>query len=150
MISILKFEIAKLLKEKGFDLPARYYYEEALTTQIDSETKETSGAFGWEKGEVNLNVGVFQNNNTMTDFSGNHWYMCAAPSIAEVVMWLYETHGIWINVYRYKDHAADVNDDYMFRSNYTKLREFKTPEEAYEAAIIYTLNNLIEKINTKI
>ena len=66
-----------------------------------------------------------------------------APTIAEVVMGLYEKYGIWISVYQYKDHAADVNDDYMFRSNYTKIREYKTPKEAYEAAIEYTLKHLI-------
>ena len=66
-----------------------------------------------------------------------------APTITEVVMWLYEKYGIWISVYQYKDHAADVNDDYMFRSNYTKIREYKTPKEAYEAAIEYTLKHLI-------
>lgn len=69
----------------------------------------------------------------------------AAPTIAEVVMWLYEKHGIWISVFN-----DDVNFFWMGIVLNTKerlrdgnAREFNSPTEAYEAGIEYTLNNLI-------
>ncbi len=67
------------------------------------------------------------------------------PTIAEAVMWLYEKHGIWISVWRYRDYAADCNDDYSFKHNYSGSTTFKTPTEAYSSAILYILNNLVCK-----
>jgi hypothetical protein len=74
--------------------------------------------------------------------------MPVETTIADVVMMLYEKHGIWIWVKPYKDHAADNNDPYFFQMNVWKKgitisKEFNSPTEAYEAAIEYTLNNLI-------
>lgn len=66
-----------------------------------------------------------------------------SPTIAEVVMWLHNKHNIWISVYKYKDHAADVNDNIVFRGHYTKFKDFNSPTEAYEAAINYVLTKLI-------
>ena len=117
MTTVVNFELAKLLEQKGFDDESAYYYN--------------------EKGEMLFDKDFPSWQSTKPD----SYY--DAPTIAEVCMWLYEKHNIWVNVYLYKDHAADVNDDYMFRSNYTKIWEYKTPEQAYEAAIEYVLNNMI-------
>ena len=111
------FETAKLLREKGFDNESEHYYD--------------------EKGDMLFDTYFPSLQPTKPDVYYDN------PTIAEVVMWLYEKHGIWVNVYEYKDHAADVNDDYVFRSNRTKLMEFNSPTEAYQAAITYTLNKLI-------
>ena len=59
----------------------------------------------------------------------------SAPTIADVVMWIYNTHRIWISPYQYRDHAADANDEFVFRTHQTGMQEFKSPIEAYEAAI---------------
>ena len=90
-----------------------------------------------------------------------------APTIAEVVMWLYEKHGIWIAVNRvvigsdewdYSYIISYLPKEYEFEKRRSKhlveIQSFKegvgsyhgawyTPTEAYEAAIKYTLNNLI-------
>ena len=113
------FETAKLLKEKGF------------------EQKIISYNYYLPNGNQ-VNFKYVANNKNYRDYS---FY---SPTIAETIMWLYEKHRIWINVYQYKDHAADVNDDYVFRSNYTKIKEYNSPTEAYEEAIEYTLKNLIK------
>lgn len=74
--------------------------------------------------------------------------MSVNPTIAEVVIWLYEKHGIWIGV------ICDVGNDllFTFKIYSTKIGEercivngnmYESPTEAYEAAIEYTLNNLI-------
>lgn len=119
MTEPVNFEIAKLLKEKGFDSPCRFLYK--------SEK-------GWEEG-----IGVDYNWNSFDSYS--------APTIGKVVMWLYEKHGIWISVdMLFEEHQTGFwytvreskKDDFAVQSN-----EYSTISEAYEAAIEYTLNNLI-------
>ncbi len=69
----VSFELAKLLKEKGFDLNHEYM------VFTFSETEK------YPEGELFLK-----------------------PTIAEVVMWLYEKHEIWIGV------ICDVGNDLLF------------------------------------
>lgn len=70
-------------------------------------------------------------------------------TIADVVMWLYEKHGIWI----YIKPILDEDGEWIFRgyiklmTNY-KAKEYQVkllrqPTEAYEAAIKYCLTKLI-------
>lgn len=114
----VSFEISKLLKEKEFDEPCYYYYY-----------------------NDKLNVSSKDNWNNFNGYS--------APTIAEVVMWLYEKHGIWVSV----DNLIDGNFYFSHRdakaSNYASRKGcneygYKTPVEAYEAVIEYTLENLIK------
>lgn len=107
------FELAKLLKEKGFNKPCKMYYH-------------TGGILKRER------VGWLNE-------------ICEAPTIAEVVMWLYEKHGIWISVNRESESgvfffSVDKDKGDFF---YDKGDDFNSPTEAYEAAIEYTLKNLI-------
>lgn len=114
----IKFEIAKLLKEKGFDLPMEKYYVDKNTC-VNSLPAKIDGTYP-------------TNNDLIMDW-------CSAPTIAEVVMWLYEKHEIWIEV------SAD-NDCEKFQyviSDECSEYNCKSPTEAYEAAIEYTLKNLI-------
>lgn len=74
-------------------------------------------------------------------------------NISEVIMWLYEKHGIWIsvktikwnyeyntirfnyNVYKFNDKSpSDIIDT---------VYDFNSPKEAYLAAIEYTLTKLV-------
>jgi hypothetical protein len=145
----VSFEIAKLLKEKGFDMPTQRYYEHALTSKKDLETNNYTGSFGWEKGETNLQYGFFRNNGGMADLTNENWYMCSAPIIAEVVMWLYEKHGIWINPQPFVKRDGfvvwlfDIFKDNFIIEQLQPSKGVTTPIEAYEAAIKYTLKKLI-------
>jgi len=138
----VSFELAKLLKEKGFDIPTKKYYEYALKSKKDKENGY-SGSFGWKKGELNLQSDYFQN-NSKSDFTSEMWYMCSSPTITEVVMWLYEKHGIWITVTSISQESWQCH---MTRKGDSLgkcyLEDFYTPTEAYEAAIEYVLNNLV-------
>lgn len=112
----VNFEIAKLLKEKGFDNPCENRYNEL------GELTAT---------KLGMNM---QPNNYSDSYS--------APTIAETVMWLYEKHGIWISVDPENDtdtwfHTVSHNKSETVFGDYT------SPTEAYEAAIEYVLNNLI-------
>lgn len=67
-----------------------------------------------------------------------------APTIAEVVMWLYEKHGIWIQAMIYRRNPNDfIGGVYYGQLENYFTKPYNTPTEAYEAAIEYVLNNLI-------
>jgi hypothetical protein len=112
MNTLINFEIAKLLKEKGFDIEKQNFYN--------------------SHGQLNTDI---------EDFFIPRY---EAPTIAEVVMWLYEKHGIWITV-------TSVSQE-SWQCHMTKkgdslgkcyLEDFYTPTEAYEAGVEYVLKNLI-------
>ena len=112
----VSFEIAKVLKEKGFNIPQLYFY-------ID-------GDISWK----------VDNTRCRNQIEGEY----AAPTITEVVMWLYEKHGIWITVTSISQESWQCH---MCRKGDSLgkcyLEDFYTPTEAYESAIEYTLKNLI-------
>lgn len=119
----VNFEIAKLLKDKGFEgtkSPLWYYKDGTLN---ETPTVGYEGLKCW---------------NTWEATQGVRW---DAPTIAEVVMWLHEKHGIWIGVTKYKNHVTDVNDDCYFTPDNGR-HIYKTPTEAYEARINFTLENI--------
>jgi hypothetical protein len=123
MNKTVDFSIAKLLKEKGFDELCKLCVEDG------------------DERPLPFNCG-----NTIHRNSLHPYY--SAPTIAEVVMWLYEKYGIWIEVNGWIDQP--VGDEIWkncFQSfvngDATDVRFFKTPTEAYKAAIEYTLENLI-------
>jgi hypothetical protein len=118
----VKFELAKLLKEKGFDEVCQQWYS--------------------------VEGGLYYQD----EFDNNRGFIpvceCEAPTIAEVVMWLYEKHGIWISV---EQNTYENKFDYLITQRkidswYVKSNDeqvFNSPTKAYEAAIEDTLNNLL-------
>ena len=72
------FEISQLLKEKGFNEPCQYL-RVGGSYRINFE----------KEGEL------FNNKYPSTQIP-NDWCLC--PTIADVVIWLYEKHDIWITV----------------------------------------------------
>ena len=132
----VKSPLAKLLKEKGFDVPVRNYYllkEEGnyLHEGFEDNYWGDNRIVNWNKDVVGIKP-----------FEG----FISAPTIAEVVMWLYEKYDIWIWV-----EAKGDNWNYFLSTKtkpaYASFRSYNmyyhSPTEAYEAAIKYTLNNLI-------
>lgn len=70
-------------------------------------------------------------------------------TIAEVVMWLYEKHGVWIEV-SLNQFSKPKDLQWMYSIVFTEdctyshsPKSYNSPTEALEAAIIYTLNKLI-------
>lgn len=120
MSPLVKFEIAKLLKERGFDEPCRFVHDT------------------WDNIKDWLEGGDGEHRNSHKN--GSVYY--SAPTIAEVVMWLYEKHGIWI--------ACNISPDFETFSCYVvnkkigyDTEEFNSPTEAYSQAIEYVIKNLI-------
>lgn len=119
-------EQAKWLKEKEFDLPTYAYY---------------SG--------LNFYTGEYKNHSQTTIGDTPMHKMLigytSAPEQWQVVEWLRVNHGIWIYVVgggnnRYYPMYQDKNQ-YKLALDLDKF--YDTPQEAYEAAIEYTLNNLL-------
>ena len=120
----ISFEIAKLLKEKGFDEGCRARYG-------------TAGSFSYEKYEIES--GGCEIHNAIL-----------APTIQMVMKWLRHVHGLHIAIlwdcgaYIGKDsfcyHISDMNN--YENKGWYKIG-FESYEEACEAAIRYCLENLI-------
>lgn len=166
----VNFELAKLLKEKEIYIPAFHYYEnEVLKEPYLENGSSTDTEFRVELSDLKEYF--------------NEWSKkISAPTIAEVVMWLYEKHGIWIESTMGKDHTGvwfdwdifstitprkdDVfgeegveyedspNEKWLnYDTTYSSMidehfatmdkKSCSSPAEAYEAAIEYTLKNLL-------
>ena len=131
----VKFEIAKLLKESTW-VEYKYCYDpndETKTLQTWSDNIKSSTNERLER-------------------------LISAPTIAEVVMWFYEKHGIWISVecdcyaqlwFSKLSVASEKNwDNIDLRHEIISAakkfpNEHTSPTEAYEEAITYCLNNLL-------
>ena len=109
----VNFEIAKLLKEKGFDKRCLHLWHYNGSDCISMPNKNSEN-FGY-----------------------------SAPTIAQVVMWLYEKHGIWIAPKK----AMGMNKWFpqIYKGDDLIISEIITnsPTEAYEAAIEHCLTNII-------
>lgn len=127
----VSFEIAKLLKEKGFNLYCTWSY---WKTELTSETP----GYALEDGTTSQ--------ENYYDFE--RYY---APTIAEVVMWLYEKYEIWLRVtpIPYSDNITHWRWEYMStnyatrNSGWKKVKDHMSPTEAYSEAIKYCLTKLL-------
>ena len=115
-----------------------------------------------------MNIPVSKAISDLLNQKGYNWIQgFLQDEIADVVMWIYEKHGIWINVcpiiieYNYTKDC--INFTYLITKLKTYLENGKmygnddkgifsnsyyydSPTEAYEAAIEYTLNNFINGV----
>jgi len=119
MNTTIDFVNAKLLKEKGYMLPCSNWYNFAGLLVKFSSIQNVS------------------NDKRFPTYS--------APIIADVVMWLYEKHGIWINVSRYFNIDRELfSGNIHTKDNKTKsINDKNTPAEAYIEGISYSLKKFI-------
>ena len=113
----VSFETAKLLKEKGFNEPTYYDYDE--------EEKR------W-----------FQEVLVCHNSEGG----IACPTLQMAMKWLRDIHGLFIHIDVIREAScwtADIQDIKNDVAVYPVKEEFPGYEEACEAAIKYCLENLI-------
>ena len=126
------FEVAKLLKEKGFNYEVRTYY------QFDSETKETELIHDDRLDTPNL-------------WSGDYY---SAPTHQMAMDWLREIHNKHCDInydidldwfFQIMDLKETVEYDYPETKYYHTENEtgFNTYEDAVESALKYCLTELI-------
>jgi len=123
----VSFEVAKLLKEKGFDEDCHAYWN--LTT----ETKTP---------KIGLSVSSKNWNYKWNPIP----FPISAPTLQMAMKWLREVHKIHITIYPYGEYQCDnyqfdiyKNKKYLF----SRDEGYMTNEQACEAAIKYCLENLI-------
>ena len=130
MNTAVNFELAKWLKEKEFDLKVRSMYCEK---KLHEDTNS--------KGNYNDVIWVRTWRKSPYDDT------VSAPTIAEVIMWLYEKHGIWIGVIKHTKNGLKCFNPYIDNTSVKTdlfFNDYDFPTEAYEAAIHYIKeNNLI-------
>ena len=134
----VSYEMAKLLKEKGFDELCPTFYE------ID---EPNSGPKYSEK------LGWFLHNSY--DYSDRHGKMIiSAPTLQMAMKWLREVHNVFIDISSRFSKNADKDVCLLYsckklintyKSSYEIIEdgEWLNYEEACEAAIKYCLENLI-------
>ena len=123
----VNFDIAKLLKDKEF-----------IDKNMYGEVRLSQPKFYDNNGVIHNIKDAFEK----TELNLRECYN--APTIAEVVMWLYEKHSIWIYIkqgYKWEWYIETVANHPELKYN-DGLED--SPTEAYEEAIIYTLENLIQ------
>ena len=122
----VSFEVAKLLKENGFDVSCRVFYK-------DSQ------------------AGLYEFKNAPKAYKDKLFEPCfLAPSLYMAMKWLREVYGIFIAI---NNNDLDFNwqcydlinrgstlDPKILSESYAG---YKTYEEAVEAALKYSLENLI-------
>lgn len=123
----VSFEVAKLLKEKGFNWDCITYY-------VNSEPNDIKYSM------------LFENNNTWED------RCCSAPTHQMAYKWLREVHKVHISIYPFNRELPVIDEFYYtcdIATNELSSKEghlrgvWKTYEEAVEVALKYTLENLI-------
>ena len=161
----VSFKIAKPLKEVGFDKPCLSFYFE------DGQFSENvfRGTVGMDYGspfEVEFSelLGNW-NDKFLMKKNGDRCFGCdkskgyfetfSAPTIAEVVMWFYEKHGVQLFLdYTYYDGFhygvkwVRSNGDYgqIWRDNDGETADGGDSwAEAYELAFEYFLSNLLKQ-----
>lgn len=128
----VSFEVAKLLKEKGFNEPCYGFY-------------------GWEFDENDKEEIYFSRwtNSAHDNHFPDEYLMCAAPTHQMAVRWLRETHKLFIEVSPILNFEKEIVegyrcymdsfDDRCMESNTI----FVSYEEATEAAIKYALGQAL-------
>ena len=147
----VSFEIAKLLKEKGFKEWCRCCYGVAVLHNGEdiSFDEECELRDEGRENEIEYVEGgtfyYFNCNNG--DEDTNVW---AAPTLQMAMKWLREVHSLYLDIVTSFSQdgicytfSCSNTMDLIQGTNGTSYHEYQTYEEACEAAIKYCLKNLI-------
>ncbi len=147
----VNFEVAKLLKEKGFDGPCYKVWE----SHGDSQT--LVGASWFAEGETVVNresVDAAAKQYAYEYNLNNNVEGYLAPTLQMVMKWLREVHNLhccidydfvleWYCQITSLKETVEYDDLEMKHYHPDKVNSFSSPEEACEVAIKYCLENLI-------
>ena len=121
----VSFPLAKLLNSIGF----KEYCSSGYT--------KTGDRYFHQSGDIRNGQSYYNGRY----YTGGEFY-CSAPTAADVVMWLYKNHKIWISV----DPEIDTNTWFhtiTHNKSETVFGNYSTLTEAYEKGIEHVINNLI-------
>lgn len=159
-------ETAKLLKEKGFDISVSRYYnaDGAIIVNFEESNGEAEYYFDADSFNENWNDGRVIDKNNMScwgcGIGDKYFEPFSAPTQALVCKWLMQVHKIFIEIHACYDYHFQYaignwrryEPEKTIRTGYVVLgetffdtysKEFPSPEETTEQAIVYILNNLL-------
>lgn len=131
--SHVKFETAKLLKDKGFDWKVFHFYDG--DGHLMHREGDCYSLYNW-------------NYPTKDEYASQY---CSAPTQQMACRWLREEHGLFIEIMCGEDGGnvwydydiLPVGKDAPIIPESDGLITYNEPEEAIEAALQYCLTNLI-------
>ncbi len=147
----VSFEVAKLLKEKGFDESTIFVYYDFLPSSLcfPNEKRKMGALDLFYYDETTQVNNSFNNSMPIPKYISGGVY--SAPTIQMTMKWLREVHNIHIEV----GLQENINEDkFQYRVKLfnpktstwvlnAKVHNWNTYEDACEAAIKYCLENLI-------
>lgn len=151
------FEVSKLLKEKGFRQKTLcFFFEDGEFRQnllVETTGMDYGSKFTTEYSELNEDW----NNGFLTKKDGsrcfgcnkNKGYLetCSSPTHTLAIKWIRENFGVHIFTdFGIGWEAIIIPVGYIGKGTFPELGQisnYSTPEEALEAALLYTLKNLI-------
>lgn len=132
---LISFETGKLAKEKGFNIPCKYFYKEKYINTIEYE--------------------VVHDGHLEANWNENFKYSpaeCSAPTQSLLQKWLRELHGVDIHItrnkpsyreYRVEIYKVDNTPNYIYfqinEENSKFCKWFDDYEEALEASLLEAL-----------
>lgn len=130
MNTSVTFPIAKLLKEKGFDVVTKDYFDLSNVFTKDRQTISEIYSHNWNARYSNKEC-------TKKEF-------ISAPAVSKVIMWLYEEHDIWVQPKRIakKEFICFYTGSNMCEIQVNGI--YDSPTKAALAAIEHTLITLIK------
>ena len=145
----VSFEVAKLLKEKGFGVPCNYYYREKEYVEALNKNRESLGlSERFEEGSVGEQLNK-QHKGRLVN-RNQYDTTTSRPTQALAIKWIRENFDIHLWIIPYDDNelsqtlyewkCIDKKDDWNDIEGY---EYFHSSEEATEAALLHTLKNLI-------
>ena len=136
----VSFELAKLLKEKGFDSECRYVYNndgEKIAAQIFTEGESVVSNYDIER--------IGKTNGWINYLQETYAFLC--PTLQMAMKWLRKVHNLFIEpYYTVFGFRASVTDTKTENTVYTQADEdgyYASPELSCESIIRYCLENLI-------
>ena len=135
----VSFEIAKKLKEKGFecDHPFAMYSEEGVFYDLCTSAKYITSASGFKC-------------RCYYDYEDFDEHDCVAPTISQVLKWLREEKKLFVEIfmyhscYLYEIYNTEIYDvDFTQKSEKYSEEEYASYEQAALAGIEYAIDNLL-------
>ena len=139
---IVSFETAMLLKEKGFNEPCSYYYEDDELYKL-----------GYYHGE---GTGFVRNNSPIDGRFLCEEMQCTAPTQSLAQKWLRDNHNMCVNpslTSRWKGinyiitidkviSDSEIEIAFVVDSNNKEIKKYETYEEALEEGLINCLKSI--------
>ena len=133
---LVSYDIAVMLKEKGFDWDTRYFYQNDVTHPFSPES-----GFVSKVNDIVLGYYIDGRNGTQ-DLNHNSEYSTSTPSLSLAAKWLRDVHNINVDVfYNPEQDTYETHIKYQGNTNYYNPNNSK-----YEQALSIGIKEALKLI----